>query len=306
MPPNLRRPTPVLRDRRLDRALRRDGYVVTRLIAADAAHCMREQFGQIHGWSRHQLIDDQPPDFEIAMWDADPDYQRRIAELVDGRTLDPIESMFATHRSIARSVMIKWPTEGDAPKWDGVPDSFHSDATYVDERTGARGFRIWLALEDVADRNGGVHIVPHSHRLDRDIRGWGVESPWMAHAEVFDRHAISVDLHPGEALIFDPALIHRSGPNTTDEPRVAVSILLTDPHDPLCLFRRRDESTAEKVAIDADFFSNGHFNDMADLGGGEVVQLDMAPRSERYIDRQLTFLSATGRWSSAARRGRAG
>lgn len=265
---------PAIVDPTLDRHLLQHGYAVVRLVDATTAEHMRATFGALHGWSRHQLVEHQPPDFEISVWDRDPDYQAAVGRLVDRHAGPAIEQVFATHRTVARSIMVKWPAAHEQPPWTGVPDCFHADATCVDERAGARGYRMWLALQDVTADQGGLEVVPGSHRVRTGIRGWGVEPAWLAHEEVLAARAVPIALRAGEALVFEPALVHRSGPNRSDVARVAVSVLLVEPDEPLCVFRRRDDHSAERVAIDASFFSDGTYNDLDDLPGGEIVAID--------------------------------
>lgn len=283
----------------LDRRLRSDGYVVVRLTSPSAAASLRSEFGEVHGWQRHQLLDEQPPDFEIAMWDRDPAYQDRIASMVDRHTTEPIARIFRRHRAVARSMMVKWPSEAVESTWSGVPDAFHSDASCVDERAGHRGYRVWLALQDATPTNGGLWVVPHTHRVDEAIRGWGVEPAWLAHHAVLGDHAVPVLLRAGEAVVFDPALVHRSGPNTTAEPRVAVSILLADPDSTLCVFRRRDDTSAELVPISPEFFVDGSYNDLEDLPATEVVAVERRPWSAAELARRLDRLGRIGRLERA-------
>jgi hypothetical protein len=290
----------VLRDRSLDRVLHRDGYAVVDLISPDAAHAVRERFGEIHGWSRQQLMSHQPPDFEIALWDDDLDYRREVASIVDDATAAAIEGLFETQRPIGRSLMIKWPAAPGTPSWEGVPDAFHNDSPYVDERSGSRTYGVWLALQDVDLANGCVHVVPHSHRLTRTIRGWGVDAPWLAYDDVYRRRAVPVELRAGQAYVWDPALIHRSGPNRTDEPRVAATILVAEPGGELSIFRRRDDDHAERVRISSTFFLDGTFDALDALPPVEVVSIAMPDLSERAVARHLDRLAATSRLHRAA------
>ena len=257
-----------------NRELSSKGYTVVRLIDAPAADAIRAGFGALHGWERNQLVDDQPPDFEISVWQADPAYQEALTALFDHFAGEAIAGLFVSHRAVASSVMVKWPSVDPDPGWLGVPDAFHADSTCVDERTGARGYRMWIALQDVDAAGGGLEVVPGTHRVETGIRGWGVEPSWLQHRQVLADRAVPLSLRAGEAVIFAPALVHRSGPNRRSSPRVAVSVLLVEPDEPMCIFRRRDEHTAERVSISPSFFHDGSYNTLGSMPGGDVVALE--------------------------------
>jgi hypothetical protein len=297
-------PRGVLRGRADDRALRRDGYVVVDLIAPDAATALRRRFLDRHGHDRHDLTDFQPPDFEIALWDTDLGYRREVDAMIDEATTPALCALFTRQRPVGRSFMVKWPAAPGSAGWDGVPDIFHSDSPYVDERDGSRSYGVWVALQDVDERNGCVHVVPHSHRLPRTLRGWGIEAPWLAHEEVLRRHQVPVRLGAGQAFVWDSALVHRSGPNRTDDPRVAVTVLVADPDAPLSIFRRVDTATAEKVRIADDFFVSGRYDELTTMPSTETVPIDEATLSERALAGQLALLAAAGRVAQATTRTR--
>lgn len=283
---------PVLVDPAKEAALQRDGFVVVDVVPPEVAASMRAEFGALHGWERQQLIDVQAPDFEIAMWDPDLGYRHAIDALVDAAARPAVEAQFSRHRVIGRTMMVKWPAVPGTPAFDGVPDQHHNDSTYVDERTGARSWEAWLALQHIDESNGCVWVVPHSHRLPRTLRGWGVDASYLSHAEVFRAREVPVVLGPGQAMVFDPALVHRSGPNRTEEARVAVMILLADPSEPLCIFRRRDEAHAERVALPPGFFSDGRYEELGSEPAAEVVALDLPQLSEAEAGQLLDELAA--------------
>lgn len=258
---------------------------------------MRTAFGGVHGWARRELVAHQPPDFEITVLDDDLDRRARISAIVAGGTDQVLAGLFARHRPIGRSILVKWPAPSTHEPTNGVPDVFHNDSTYVDERTGARTYMVWLALDDVTSRNGGVQVVPHSHRLDRAVRGWGIDAPWLQYHDLYAARATTISLRAGEALVWDPALIHRSGANTTDRPRVAASILLAEPTEPLCIFRRADDGAAERVELRATFFEDGRVEDLLEGPPAERLALEVPSRSPRDIARRLDRCAATRRWS---------
>jgi hypothetical protein len=130
----------------------------------------------------------------------------------------------------------------------------HRDWMYVDERTGARTYTIWIALEDVTGDNGQLRALRGSHRFDTMLRGTNLVAPWIQHEDTIEERLLTVPTLAGEAVIFDNALLHSSYPNFTDTPRVAVALALRHRDDPLVHFLRTGEDEAVRYDIDETFF----------------------------------------------------
>lgn len=69
---------------------------------------------------------------------------------------------------------------------------------------------IW-ALSDFTEANGATRIVPGSHRFDAPPR-YGSDHP-----------TIAAEMPAGSILLYDSALWHAGGPNTTDDRRWAIA-----------------------------------------------------------------------------------
>ncbi|MBI3637452.1 MAG: phytanoyl-CoA dioxygenase family protein [Candidatus Rokubacteria bacterium] len=105
--------------------------------------------------------------------------------------------------------------------------AYHQDISEKWEMTIPPTFTIWTALDPATRANGCMEIVPRSHRHGR------IGTGHMLSAEEEARYApagssVFVELDPGEAIVFDNALLHRSGPNTSDIPRRAFTVCLLD------------------------------------------------------------------------------
>lgn len=297
-----RRTASVLADARGDSDLRGRGYVVVDLLEPAAAAELRAAWGALHGWELQTWLDIQPSDFEIATWSSDESYRRAVTDMVLSATTGPLAERFEGHRPVGGTFMVKWPApEGHVP-FDGVPDRFHNDSMFVDERHGARSYMVWVALQHIDATNGGLRVVPFSHRLPRTVRGWGLEAPWLEHQEVFERHSVVLELAAGQAVLFDPALVHRSGPNRSDQVRAAVSVLLAAPGEPLCLFRTADGAGAEKVDLPDDFFTTGDYRTVGQLPAVETLDPRVEPWSAATLDRTLSRMARRDLVRSAAAR----
>ena len=80
----------------------------------------------------------------------------------------------------------------------------------------------WLALDDAHEGNGCLWVIPGSHhegtqRHVNDESG----SPFRVGYEGPAADGIPVPVPKGSVLVFSSLIMHRSGPNTTDDPRRA-------------------------------------------------------------------------------------
>ncbi len=99
---------------------------------------------------------------------------------------------------------------------------FHQDGFYAPvEPTG--GYSCWIALTPTRADNGAIVGVTRSD--DRSLRDhtWDPELTYYV-CEVSDEESETLEMQPGEFLLFDNMWPHGSGPNTTDQPRIAYSL----------------------------------------------------------------------------------
>ncbi len=102
---------------------------------------------------------------------------------------------------------------------DGVGFSWHQDAS--NRRYGSPLWRdingrgsfvqIAVAVDPMGAHNGGLQVLPGSHRLGFVA---DPETGRIPEAHLDLSRAVHLDLAPGDAALFGPFLIHGSGPNT--------------------------------------------------------------------------------------------
>ena len=142
-------------------------------------------------------------------------------------------------RVIGWSNIMKWPGAGGAVV-------AHRDPTFVQEPE-QRSIGVWCALDHLDERSGCLAVVPRSHLGAPAVRPH--QDPANLHPEVDEaREAQPVVLAPGEALVYDHALVHSSGPNHGHEVRIVVAGLLVSEGAP-CWYTLRTE---ELVVVEID------------------------------------------------------
>jgi len=113
--------------------------------------------------------------------------------------------------------------------------SWHQDLTYwglgeVDDELTA-----WVALSDVNHASGCMRFVPGSHKQsiqphrdtfgDNNMLSRGQEIA----VDVSEEDAKLIELEPGQVSFHHGRMIHASGPNTTDAPRIGLAIRYITP-----------------------------------------------------------------------------
>jgi len=100
---------------------------------------------------------------------------------------------------------------------------FHQDGNYTRYVQG-QGVNLWMALSPMREENGGLRMVPRSHikgELASENAGDG-----DSHRKVSDypSRSLLLEMEPGDCVAFTRWTVHGSGPNLTDQHRVAYAV----------------------------------------------------------------------------------
>ncbi|MBK8706557.1 MAG: phytanoyl-CoA dioxygenase family protein [Saprospiraceae bacterium] len=184
-------------------------------------------------------------------------YKRRAYELINSRFYSASGKVLHQYRIITGNFYIKQPGKGKFEihqNWMHTPDEKHTTVT------------IWCPLLDVDRRNGTLEIVPGSHKIVPDIATVNVDYYFKPFEEILEEKYLQpVVLKAGECMIFDDTLIHYSGQNTSDKPRIAIQIEAI-PNEMTPVFYHFDKDNPEKgfelFEVDANFFLKGNLTNM--------------------------------------------
>lgn len=139
----------------------------------------------------------------------------------------------------------------------GAEVKFHHDWTYSDERVHRARF-LWCPLVDTTTDNGGMSVVPGSHRWHDGIRaGRPMDRPVVTepHQREFAARSVPLAVQAGHALLFDPAMLHGSAPNATDRPRPAITIATVPAEATLVHFHEDDAGRVTGAVVPRSFFT---------------------------------------------------
>ncbi len=198
----------------------RDGYLIVRgLLAPAAAARLRDYFMEIHRQRAIAGHDDGLPEGDILRRYPRLVHPHRTDDLSRRSMLDPriaavLEELFGEEPLAAQSMMYYKPpgARGQALHQDQMP--LHvSPGTCI---------ACWIALDRADGENGGMLVVPGSHRL-----GVLCDAPHERNPDEYfnvggmkvpeGHQVMQTVLEPGDALFFGGLMIHGSYANRTSD-----------------------------------------------------------------------------------------
>jgi phytanoyl-CoA hydroxylase len=115
-----------------------------------------------------------------------------------------------------------------------VPESvhpFHQDGLYFHFEPHDLVAGAWVALDSVSEENGSLCVVPGTHRLPigehealPGINRGAFAAKGIEGSEDMLSKARTLELAPGDGVLFHPHLYHRTGGNQTDRHRRVITI----------------------------------------------------------------------------------
>lgn len=175
-------------------------------------------------------------------------FLRWVYEIVaHPRVLDAVESV------LGPNVMV-WSSQW-FPKLprDKAYVSWHQDAAYWG-LSPPNVTTAWIALSNSTVANGCMRVVPGSHLTTLPQRETYAESNMLSRGQeiavqVDESKAMDLVLRPGEFSLHHVGIVHGSGPNESDEPRVGIAVRYVSPdvvqqgnaRDLVLLVRGRDD-----------------------------------------------------------------
>lgn len=130
----------------------------------------------------------------------------------------------------------------------------HQDWSFVDEEK-YEALNLWIALQDTTIHNGGLYVIPGSHKLPNKIRGAGMLSiDYSPSHKQLKPYLEPVSLKAGQALLFYYAVIHGSPNNNSRSDRVILSTSVMPEQAPMLVnYYNPTQNTTEQYAMPDDF-----------------------------------------------------
>jgi len=259
-----------------ERAFRADGYVVVDLLGADVAADL------LATCRHHHPVAPTGARWESDFYTDDRACKVEVDEAIREAIRPPLGDLLADHRTLMHNFVVNWPGAGG-----GL--SLHHHSSLVDERH-FRSVVVWCALNEATEANGTLHVVPGSHLVPRGPKG--ERSPeWFGPLEdaLLDRHLVSVPLRPGQAILFDNALLHCSFANVSDEPRMTAVSTVAPNAASVRYYEWVGDGRLEYYALDPSFFFDSVAGELewAKPEGLPLLgtdHVDMTPPSMREVE----------------------
>lgn len=278
---------PIFRDRRLDRRLRRDGYVVVPFAPLDVLAELRE----VH----ERLASGIASGYYASIHSDDVDYKGEADREIQARFWPRLQALLVDHEPVVGAFMVKHPGPDTV-----VPP--HQDWIVTDEsRVGA--LNCWVPLTEVTDEVGPMAVLRGSHRYLRGLRG----SPTFptqhgaigerVHAELMEE----VDVPLGSAIIYENRLLHATRPNRSDATRVVAYMSTVPAGAPRWHYFRDAAGDVELYEVDHDFFRTFTLGERPDgrlletIPAYDVEGLTFDELAERHRRAQRWTLRRRGR-----------
>ncbi len=243
------------------RQFAQQGYLIRRgQLTGSEVGGLLEHYAAIHAaGSRPSCFELRDGDDPLAAWPRMmhphrfDDRSRRY--LLDARLMGVVEALYG-RPALAAQTMFYWKPPGARGQ------ALHQDDFYLRTRVG-ECLAAWLSLDRADDENGGLRVVPGSHRGELQCPKPADESVSFAQHEVTPLPgavAVPTDLGAGDILFFGGRLIHGSPPNRSPD-------------------RWRRALICHYVPCDAVACSH-HYQPLLDRSGGEHRIDDPGPESD--------------------------
>ena len=219
-------------------AWQRDGYAIVRnffaseeiaAIGADIDRVHAE--GLAHGRSfRHGNLfykianRENGPLVQMVQW---PSYHRPVLDAVrlDPRFAALLEPLIG--RDVKQIInQLHWKAPGAAAAFAWHQDSRFREPASCYRNLGKSYVQTGLAIDPHGPKSGGMSLVPRSHLhgdLDLDtsteVLGNAMRDAALERVGLSASDAIQLDLEPGDLTLWNPYLVHGSGPNRADHQR---------------------------------------------------------------------------------------
>ena len=225
-----------------------NGYVVLDVLSQTEIHNLTQYYYQSN------LISSQKTGFSVSMDHESHEKNKEIRDHIFNTILPMLNVHLTDFKPYVASYVNKFPSD---TSW--VP--LHQDWSFVDdEDQGFQSVTCWTALVDTTIENGCMTIVPKSHKILRNHRpSPSPQTPAPLGPLMFELFPYSkpICMKAGQTLFFDNRTFHASGPNFSNEDRLAVGIGITQKSANLIHYYLKPnnrQDTLLKYSVDTDFF----------------------------------------------------
>jgi hypothetical protein len=216
----------------------RQGYCVIRDIVAP----------QIDFLSRIATgLNFQPDRFIYSLMEKEAEYNQALHHGIAQVILPIISDLFQPFRLLSASFLIK-------PAGLQEELILHQDWTFTFEDR-FMPMTMWIPLVDVGEQNGGLFVLPRSHRILENFRSLSYGSAQLSRTNKIQPYVQPIHANKGDVIFFHPALFHGSYSNPSSHHRIVLAATLLPLDAPYIHVRKLNNQQASVEYLrDTAFF----------------------------------------------------
>ena len=117
--------------------------------------------------------------------------------------------------------------------------SLHQDWNIVDERK-FKSYQIWIPLQLTYPKNGGLFVLPGSHKFFFNYRSGSYGIPVIPFDENIEALVTNIFAPAGNVVAYQNGLFHGSHRNQSNEDRIAVIVNVVEKNAPVYFFQKNE------------------------------------------------------------------
>ncbi len=219
--------------------LKSRGYAIVPFLTPEEIKSLTDYF-----YANHQSL---PDGMYASSHSPDFDFRKKMNDEIKRICKRAVDVTFQNATALGATFMVK-------SKGENGSLHPHQDWNIVDERE-FNSYNIWLPLVDVNAENGTLLILPDSHKTFENIRGLNIPSSYEKVENEVWQYFVPLNMKAGEALVYDHRLLHASGINKTETPRLVIVYGLIPAASTMRYFYTKGD-VIEEYECTADFYFN--------------------------------------------------
>jgi Phytanoyl-CoA dioxygenase (PhyH) len=248
----------IFKDPRLQKQYDQIGYAQFSLLDSNGCAEVKNSYMELeselefqNGW--HNTMDMGDPGLKSRIWND-------VISLVIPR----LEAVFENYDCFFGSLLIK------KANFSNNVLPIHQDWSLVAEEDGFNSGTLYIAINDIPKKRGGIGFVPKSHLWSKHTRYNPIKldfNPFVEHQELLLKYSEFKDLRAGEAILWNHRTLHTSWYNETNEDRLVVGLGIKGIYGPLQIHYQSPENpeTVGVYNIEPSFFTKNKPIDLYNL-----------------------------------------
>ena len=247
----------VLKDEQLEKEFQEQGFVSVPFITKKELSFLSKEFDRLIvssegmiGPEDTEIKVDEVCDIDFTFLDKNIEHKKEVFDSVVDVFEPFYKDILADYKPIIANFIRKKAVVGKETL-------LHQNWAFIDEKKGT-SVSIWCPLIDSTRKNGALEVVPRSHKRFGEVRGPMI--PWELEGiknEIIENDLVCCETKAGDAVIIDDSIIHYTYPNTTEELRLAIQLILV-PKEQDCIHYHmnpeKGDSEVHTLKVDKDFF----------------------------------------------------